>query len=201
MKFYQVKIELQGLNVWRRVLVPEDITFYGLKKVIDYSMKWSDYHEYEFEIKGNLAFVDHAEEKNARYTWSRCEYRESRTSKVFDYVKSRQVIKYLYDFGDEWLHKIKIEKAVNGVEGEEFLCLEGEGGCPPEDCGGVGGYLYALEVLSDPEDDEYEHMLDWMGIDDVSELHTGFDIDQVNKYLKGLKHLQEARQKDMSIVK
>ena len=32
MKFYQLKIELQGLNVWRRVVVPEDITFYELSR-------------------------------------------------------------------------------------------------------------------------------------------------------------------------
>ena len=46
MKFYQLKIELQGLNVWRRVVVPGDITFYELKQVVDASFGWSSYHEY-----------------------------------------------------------------------------------------------------------------------------------------------------------
>ena len=50
MKFYQLKIELQGLNVWRRVVVPEDITFYELKQVVDASFGWSSYHEYELAI-------------------------------------------------------------------------------------------------------------------------------------------------------
>ena len=63
MKFYQLKIELQGLNVWRRVVVPEDITFYELKQVVDASFGWSSYHEYELAIKENLVFVDRAEEK------------------------------------------------------------------------------------------------------------------------------------------
>ena len=78
---------------------------------------------------------------------------------------------------------------------EEFFCLEGEGICPPEDCGGVGGYLYALEVLSNPEDDEYEHMIEWLGIDDVSELQVDFDKDEVNKYLKRMKQLRELRKR------
>lgn len=195
MKFYQLKIELQGLNVWRRVVVPEDITFYELKQVVDASFGWSSYHEYELAIKENLVFVDRAEEKNTSYSCLPYEYKESRTSNVFDYVKSRQVIQYLYDFGDEWLHKIKVEKVYKDIINEEFFCLEGEGICPPEDCGGVGGYLYALEVLSNPEDDEYEHMMEWLGIDDVSELQVDFDKDEVNKYLKRMKQLRELRKR------
>ena len=87
-------------------------------------------------------------------------------------------------------HKISLD-----IINEEFFCLEGEGICPPEDCGGVGGYLYALEVLSNPEDDEYEHMIEWLGIDDVSELQVDFDKDEVNKYLKRMKQLRELRKR------
>ena len=74
MKFYQLKIELQGLNVWRRVVVPEDITFYELKQVVDASFGWSSYHEYELAIKENLVFVDRAEEKNTSYSCLPYEY-------------------------------------------------------------------------------------------------------------------------------
>lgn len=42
-------------------------------------------------------------------------------------------------------------------------CIDGSRACPPEDCGGVHGYYRLLEVLSDPGDDEYEEMLEWLG--------------------------------------
>jgi len=32
---------------------------------------------------------------------------------------------------------------------------------PPEDVGGVGGYQYFLEVMSDNSHPEYEHLKDW----------------------------------------
>ncbi|MBN1664447.1 MAG: plasmid pRiA4b ORF-3 family protein [Deltaproteobacteria bacterium] len=35
--------------------------------------------------------------------------------------------------------------------------------CPPEDCGGVDGYLSLLEILADPANDEYEDMKTWVG--------------------------------------
>jgi len=32
---------------------------------------------------------------------------------------------------------------------------------PPEDVGGIGGYLYFLKVMSDKLHPEYEHLKDW----------------------------------------
>ncbi|MGL4337726.1 MAG: plasmid pRiA4b ORF-3 family protein, partial [Turicibacter sp.] len=51
MKAYQLKITLQELEtVWRRVVVPEGITFKALHDVIQYAMGWTDSHLYQFVI-------------------------------------------------------------------------------------------------------------------------------------------------------
>jgi hypothetical protein len=42
-------------------------------------------------------------------------------------------------------------------------CIAGEGRCPPEDCGGVHGYAEFLQVIVDPEHEEYESTLQWAG--------------------------------------
>lgn len=66
---------------------------------------------------------------------------------------------YLYDFGDSWEHEVEVV----GRGGDSPGCVEGEGGCPPEDCGGAPGYEHLLEVLADPGHDEHEHLRVWAG--------------------------------------
>jgi hypothetical protein len=58
-------------------------------------------------------------------------------------------INYLYDMGDNWLHRIVVEKvgpARAGVVYPELL--GGERRCPPEDCGGHPGYNDFLAKLA-----------------------------------------------------
>jgi len=35
--------------------------------------------------------------------------------------------------------------------------------CPPEDCGGMGGYYNFLEIMADPKHPEHEDMKEWIG--------------------------------------
>jgi hypothetical protein len=54
--------------------------------------------------------------------------------------KNKKAI-YNYDFGDDWNHDLVLEKVLPKEENVKYpLCLAGERACPPEDCGGVGGY-------------------------------------------------------------
>ena len=58
-----MKISLNELEVWRRVVFPADITFYGLHRVIQYSMGWFESHLYEFEVQSEkLVIVDSKEQ-------------------------------------------------------------------------------------------------------------------------------------------
>jgi hypothetical protein len=43
------------------------------------------------------------------------------------------------------------------------FCSEGQNACPPEDVGGPPGYARFLEAVSDPEDEEHERHLTWVG--------------------------------------
>jgi hypothetical protein len=66
---------------------------------------------------------------------------------------------YLYDFGDGWEHDVEIL----GAGDEQPGCIDGEGACPPEDCGGSGGYAELLEALADPEHEDHAAMWTWVG--------------------------------------
>ena len=68
---------------------------------------------------------------------------------------------YEYDLGDSWRHQVLIEDVrVGWGDAGGPLCLAGERACPPEDCGGVQGYYKTLEILRNPNHDEYEHHQD-----------------------------------------
>ena len=70
---------------------------------------------------------------------------------------------YVYDFGDNWIHEILLEAINPEEEGSKYpKCLAGERACPPEDCGSVPGYYDLLEVLNDPENEEYEDTVAWL---------------------------------------
>jgi hypothetical protein len=64
------------------------------------------------------------------------------------------------------------------------VCLGGARACPPEDCGGVGGYVDFLQAISDVDHEEHDEMLEWIGGEfDPEE----FDLDLVNQGLKTIR--------------
>ena len=54
----------------------------------------------------------------------------------------KKTINYIYDFGDNWEHRIKIGRITDPVPGELYpRLIEVTGKCPPEDVGGFPGCL------------------------------------------------------------
>ncbi len=85
---------------------------------------------------------------------------------------------YIYDFGDNWEHKIQLEKILPREQNVNYpVCTKGKRACPPEDCGGISGYYNLLEIISDPENEEYEEMMEWVGGKFDPE---HFDVKEVN---------------------
>ena len=83
------------------------------------------------------------------------------------------------------MHEIRAEKIEAPDAGTKYpTCIEGERAAPPDDCGGPPGYERLLEVIKDPDDDEYEEMLEWVGKSfDPEEL----DVARLNKALARLR--------------
>jgi hypothetical protein len=94
-------------------------------------------------------------------------YEDSTRTKLSDILlKSgkRFRFQYEYDFGDSWHHEVLFEGVVRADRGQRYpLCLEGERACPPEDVGGVWGYADFVEAIQNPEHEEHEGMLEWVG--------------------------------------
>lgn len=165
---YQFKITLANTKpaIWRRILVPSNYSFWDLHVAIQDSMGWLDYHLHIFEIKNPVTYVKTEigipdEEFNAYDRIILPDYKE----KLSEYFNENNCIaRYEYDFGDSWIHTIKFEKILPATVGDKYpKCIGGKMSCPPEDCGGIGGYYNLLSVLSDPRNEEYEEMIEWLG--------------------------------------
>jgi len=67
------------------------------------------------------------------------------------YSLSNKKANYEYDFGDGWEHEVLLENILPAVANTQYpKCIAGKRACPPEDCGGVGGYEDLLEIIANP---------------------------------------------------
>jgi len=166
---YQFKITLREVRppVWRRIQVPETYTFWDLHVAIQDAMGWEDAHLHEFEMirpsDGEKVRIGIPDEDHISFV----EIIPERKEKIADWFSmDNRVAEYTYDFGDNWRHQIRLEKILPREEGGIYpVCIAGKRACPPEDCGGVWGYARFLEAIRNPEDEEHEEMLEWIGGD------------------------------------
>ena len=136
--------------VVRVIDVPADVTLAELHDLLQVALGWTDSHLHMFEADGSRYGVPDPD-------WDdELQPRDEAVARLRD-LPTR--FEYLYDFGDSWEHDVE----VLGKGGDLPACVEGEGGCPPEDCGGVPGYEHLLEVLADSSHEEYEHLREWAG--------------------------------------
>ena len=101
--------------------------------------------------------------------------------KLNDILKSAKTkMAYEYDFGDGWMHEIILEKILPFDEKAKLpICLAGEMNCPPENCGGVYGYSNFLSIRQNPNHEEYEDVMEWLGEDFDPDY---FNVDEKNAW-------------------
>ncbi len=163
----QIRISLVGVvpPIWRRIQIPSTYSFWDLHVAIQDAMGWLDYHLHAFRIpdlrQGTLAEIGIPDDEyeTGQQTLPGWEIG------VEDYLHHAfPVAVYEYDFGDGWMHVVQLEARLAAHKGRPYPnCLAGERKCPPEDCGGIGGYEDFLEAIADSRHPEHKTMLEWVG--------------------------------------
>jgi hypothetical protein len=179
-----LRIQLANIKkppVWRKLVVPAQFTFDKLHLLIQAAFGWDNYHLYQFTEKGYGSDVVISEPTGE--DWQ--EVKDSRKVKVGSVLTiPNQKFQYTYDFGDDWLHHITVEK-IEDVNATKADCLGGKGACPPEDCGGPWGYEALKEKLANPKDPEHEEMKEWLGMDEEDEWDPDyFDLEMTKEMVK-----------------
>jgi hypothetical protein len=171
-KVFQFKIQLKHVKppIWRRILVPENYTFWDLHVAVQDSMGWVDYHLHEFNIQNPLTGKeDRIGMPDDDYPDAEMISEKDCTIKTY-FTKENIVAMYVYDFGDDWEHDIIFEKILQRDTDIKYpACTAGKRACPPEDCGGPFGYMGLLEALNNPDHENHESMVEWIGDDFDSE--------------------------------
>jgi hypothetical protein len=172
---YQLKITLRRSKppIWRRVLVHADITLPVLHLTILRAFGWAGHHLHEFNI--------HGESYSTPGDWDMYGLDETKVV-LGDVVSEGDKFDYTYDFGDDWEHRIVVEKALPPDASQDLpVCIKGRRQTPPDDVGGMWGYDEFVEVMTNPDADDPQGYRDWF-YDEWDPAH--FDLDAINRNLE-----------------
>lgn len=165
-KVFQFKISLLGIEpeIWRRIQISDLCTFWTLHVAIQDAMGWQDCHMHEFiitdtssnqELHVGIPFDDDPDEYRPLAGWELM---------VRHYLQENPIMSYIYDFGDNWMHRIEFEGAYDKVANNQYpVCLDGQRNCPPEDVGSITGYTNFLKSLKNKRHPQHKINLRWIG--------------------------------------
>ena len=179
MEIYQVKITLRNTQprIWRRVLVPRNVTLVKLHRVLQRAMGWTDSHLHRFVYGRGRHF-------NLGFGLPSKVTAENKT-KLGDVLSAPgDRLLYEYDFGDGWQHDVLLEQVLSHEDSFLPVCVAGERACPPEDCGRPHGFAELLNILRNPDHPEHADRLEWLG-DDFDPEHL--DLTEINQKLSRTK--------------
>jgi hypothetical protein len=183
---YQLQVLLNGIQpaIWRRLQVSGTANLGWLHAVLQVAMGWTNSHLHQF-ICGEHMYADpSAQLEQYEGDPPVLDERKFRVSELLKDIHEGLV--YEYDFGDSWEHIVTVEKIlpVDASTSAAAVCLAGSRACPPEDCGGIGGYVELLKALKNRKHPEHKSMKEWLGRPFDAE---SFDVAQANHWLRKLK--------------
>lgn len=169
--------------VWRRFVVPAEISLDRLHDVIQIIMGWKDSHLHEFNF-GSCRYLENLDEEfDDEKTFLEASERLNKHLKR----KGASCV-YVYDFGDSWSHRLVLENSNYELREDDcaISCLDGERACPPEDVGGPTGYEEFCKVIKNPKNKEYASMVAWStGFQPTAKKFDPayFDVNAINEAL------------------
>ncbi|HKZ40767.1 MAG TPA: plasmid pRiA4b ORF-3 family protein, partial [Candidatus Hodarchaeales archaeon] len=130
---YEIRITLDEIapEIYRTVRVSGGINLRQLHNMIQAVMGWFDCHLHSFEMEG-IEFGTYDPEEEMTFV-------DEKRFRLEELARGQTIrVKYVYDFGDCWSHKLDIKPIGKASNPKPIpVCLEGARACPPEDSGGL----------------------------------------------------------------
>ncbi len=141
-----VTLDLDTYKAMRRIVVPADMEFERLHKVLQSGNKRN-------AIARIVPFVEDLEYDEGAILM--------KGHTLSEFLTEHKTMIYTYDMGDNWEHEIQLMRVIEEYDQESPYLLEASGQTPPEDVGGVGGYVNFREIILNPSHPEYPEMRAW----------------------------------------
>jgi hypothetical protein len=126
--------------IWRRVQVAASMTLRELHGVLQVTMGWRSIHLFQFTLRAKRFGSLELAARSPDVPLSELRLR----------VGTR--FRYECDLNSPWEHEVRLESRHEAVPGRSYpICLDGDGSCPPEDCGGMNGFQARCEAWTAPE--------------------------------------------------
>lgn len=155
---YTLKVTLLDLEpeIWRTIEVKGDTTLAKLHQVLQGAMGWENCHMHLFKVGKQLYGVPSDDDLPME------DEREVTVAELLP--KTGKTMIYTYDMGDDWHHEITAQKVAPVVGGTKYpRLIDGARAGPPEDCGGVPGFMNFVEAMADPKHERHDELAEWFG--------------------------------------
>jgi len=189
---YRVRVDLKYTKppLWRRLELSSDLFLDEVHRVIQRAFGWTDSHLHQFAF-GPDPYDPQTEQYLCPYQVEEGEAgipeEQVRLDEVLAGVGDK--LSYVYDFGDDWRHVIKLEAITARQDGSpRAVCTGGRRDGPAEDCGGAGAFEL-IAAATDPANPDYADAVAELARilgDDVDPGAIGtsrFDLDQISATL------------------
>ncbi len=149
MKHFIIHLRLYHITpeIWRRFRVPANISLARFHEFLQCAMGWENRYDYEFRYGKGKYLRDVIAPPHPERFLGADSFTDAASLTLEAFVGRAKLPKrflYLYDYADEWLHEVSVEKSEISDETEPVM-LDGANACPPEAC---GGHLEYLELCS-----------------------------------------------------
>ena len=158
---YQLKIMIKGSKppIWRRILVPEGITFDNMHQIIQTAYGWSGQSQYQFEFRSEKVRVISNDQDHSEKFLS-----ITKDETIDKLVKNANKFTYTYKTEVPWEFSLQMEEVLEDYNEDFAKIIKFKGDNPFEGCGGLETYYKQLE--------------------EGAEGLTAFDMEAVNHNLK-----------------
>jgi hypothetical protein len=186
---HQLKIGLEGATppLWRRLQVPSAASLGFLHSVIQETFGWEGYHLHSFRDERGREWSDRSFSDSGYGAATFADEEEAGLGKVLR--NEGAVLWYVYDFGDDWRHRIEVEK-IRPLDPDVAYprCTGGRRAVlPAEDIGGIWGLEEVVYLVTHPEADPPEHFEDLVAqLRDEGYDPGAFDPAELTRRLSGL---------------
>jgi len=143
-------------NVTRRLEVPADIRLDRLHLVLQAAMGWTNSHLYEIRAGEAGWGIPDPDWPDGPL--------DARKATLWDVIEDTgaKTLRYVYDFGDNWEHVVRIDRFLDPDPAAAYPVLTAATGrCPPEDVGGFPGYEEFLAAVANPNHERHEEIKEW----------------------------------------